>query len=470
MRLFLLGGLSIWLFGIIIKQTGVDLRLAIAGAGCLALLAIWRRLPLPYLCALAALGFLGYMRPQLAGTVSSTSCNLTPPVEMTVTRSLQGTDDQQRFLAQASFRCSVLITTTPFPRYQVGDRVRLDGHLIAISTTATTSFLQYAQRQGIVATANFPRLEKIEMVKGWSEAQVERLRQRIDHVFVQPEGGIIAAMLLAQTDALPADVLQRFTRTGVSHILAISGSNISLLAVILYVVLLLLPLSPLTRTVCMAAVMWLYIAAIGAPLSAVRAALFWTLAIWAYQWRRLTNGFSIIIFAATAMITIQPAVIQDVGFQLSLAAVLGIGLALFTFPVHTFSSSWRLLAQSMAVTCGATLATWPITAYYFHSLSFIGLLVNIWIVPLTGLFIIVALLALAFSFVVPWLGLMISFSVHGIWQIMNTSTELAGEVPYGYVAHVVWPPFFIGVYYVVIIVLAWWWLRHQERDWKEIWV
>src|SRR6185436_9047359 len=119
------------------------------------------------------------------------------------------------------------------------------------------------------------------------------------------------------------------------------------------------------RAVLLIAVMWFYIAFIHWPVSATRAVFFWTLALVGFELRQLVSLATVIILTVAMMVTFNPLVLQDIGFQLSVGAVIGIAIATLVSrrlprAVHEYGIFELALAS-----LGATVATWPIIAYHF---------------------------------------------------------------------------------------------------------
>jgi ComEC/Rec2-related protein len=473
MRRFLLAGLAAWLAGLVTHQLTGDIRFLFAAAGLVVVALIWRKANLPLIVAAACLVALGYVKSAPLKPMQAASCPQTvaPEALVTVQHFIRGPLDEQRFIARISPGCGVVIKVLPFPAFGVGDSVQVKGVMVPTSRLARTApgYADYLTSQGVIGVMDFPQVSLAARDTSWARSLTNSVRSHIQTSLREPEASLVRAMLLAEDSTLPPDIIARFQHTGVSHILAISGSNISLLAVIIVALVWLLPLPGIVQACIVAILMWMYVIIIGMPTSAVRAVIFWTLALFAYQGRRLTSLPSIIILACVAMVTASPAVISDVGFQLSVAAVAGIGLILFLVPRWPATPIWRALTQSMAITAGATVATWPIVAFHFQNLSTCGLLVNAIVVPLTGIFVVVSLAALACSYVVPLAALLISFIVHIIWRLMDTATRAGSAIPFGYFENVRWPLWLMAGYYALLVAGSIWWLKRQGRSWREIW-
>jgi competence protein ComEC len=221
---------------------------------------------------------------------------------------------------------------------------------------------------------------------------------------------------------------------------------------------------------------------IGRPVSAVRAGYFWSFAILALRLSRLIPLPTIILATIVVMASFNPLVLGDVSFQLSVGAVIGIGLALFltqplVLPDHLVNIKTVALS-----TLGATILTGPIIAYWFGTISFLGLPANLVVVPLISLMfsnlVVVPLISLMFllmvvsvpiSFVVPPIASLITFVVHVLWVVIYAAINWLAAVPYGYMQNVTPSMQFIIGYYVALVAVITWILWKQKRTWREIW-
>ena len=198
--------------------------------------------------------------------------------------------------------------------------------------------------------------------------------------------------------------------------------------------------------------------------------MFWTLVIVAYRMRALVGLPTVILLTLCFVVTANPGLIRSIGFQLSVAAVIGIGIGVFFYRQIHVSSWLRPIAASLAVSLGATCATLPLTAYYFGTVSLIGILVNIIIVPLVAVLTYVALAALALYMLFEPLGLLCSFITHILMKIVLAVADVAASIPYGSFQHVVFPLWAVATYYgffVISIVVG---MRVFHMRFREIWV
>lgn len=217
----------------------------------------------------------------------------------------------------------------------------------------------------------------------------------------EPHSSLIAAMLVGARRGLPDDLLLAFQRAGITHIIALSGFNITILASAVFSFTLAIGLRRKTAFWIVLAVLALFVIGTGAPSSVVRASIMGFLVLLARRLGRSSNIVYALLFAGTTMAAVSPRVVlHDVGFQLSFLATLG--LVLFSGTIEDrlpFVPDALGIRQILAATFAATAGTLPVMLVAFGRLSLISPLVNILILPLVPLIMLLGFLAAALPFV-----------------------------------------------------------------------
>ncbi|MDX6608554.1 MAG: competence protein ComEC [Solirubrobacterales bacterium] len=200
------------------------------------------------------------------------------------------------------------------------------------------------------------------------------------------EAALARGFVLGEDDRIDAATVEDFRRAGLSHLLAVSGQNIALLALLAMPVLATLGMSLQARLVWILAAIAVYVPLAGGGPSIVRAGVMGALGVLATLAGRRTSRLYALALAAIVTLAIDPRISSDVGWQLSFAAVLGI-LALArplrgAITVWTGRRGWRgALAEGAAVTIAATLFTAPLIAFHFGALSTTTLFANLLALP-----------------------------------------------------------------------------------------
>ena len=300
-----------------------------------------------------------------------------------------------------------------------GDQLSLTGYLEEPPEGEDFSYRTYLARKGIYAYQSVLALEVLQSRRGNPLLQAiydlrERSLQRLYLLWPDPEASLLAGILLGVESGISESVQRAFRETGTTHIIAISGFNITIVAG-MFARLFSRVFS--SRQAAGAALLGiiLYTLLVGADPAVVRAAVMGGLGIFARQIGRRQHGLNAAALASLIMILIQPGLLWDISFQLSLAATLGLILYAEPLAAWFLNISSRFLplraaeritqpvSEYFLFTIAAQLTTLPVMIYHFHSFSISTLLANPAILPVQPPIMVLGGLALILSLV--WLPL-----------------------------------------------------------------
>jgi competence protein ComEC len=220
---------------------------------------------------------------------------------------------------------------------------------------------------------------------------------RADEIRARAEDGLVRGMpareaelakgfVLGADEGIDTGTEEDFRRSGLSHLLAVSGQNVTLLALLAMPFLAALGIPLRQRLLWVLALIAVYVPLTGAGPTIQRAAVMGALGILATLAGRRASRFYALAVAAGVTLAIDPAIAGDVGWQLSFAAVLGI--LVWARPLaaglggRLGGGGWqRALAEGVAVTVAATLATAPLIAFHFERISTTTLFANVLALP-----------------------------------------------------------------------------------------
>lgn len=206
-----------------------------------------------------------------------------------------------------------------------------------------------------------------------------KMADNINRVIPYPESALGNGLIFGGSGDLPKDLKNNFSRTGMTHIVAVSGYNVTIIAE--YLILFGIFIGLWRKQAFWFAIfgIFLFILMCGFPSSAVRAGVMGSLLLWAMKNGRLANSWNAIIFAGAAMLLINPLVLRwDIGFQLSFLAAIGI-IALAPFWENIFVKNHKAFGFSeiFLLTFSAQIFVLPVILYNFHTLSLISLAANL---------------------------------------------------------------------------------------------
>ena len=243
--------------------------------------------------------------------------------------------------------------------------------------------------------------------------------------------GLVEAMLLARREGLDPAIRDRFARSGLSHVLAISGLHAGIIAAVTLLLAGLLRLPRRRADATAALVTTLYVLAIGAPPAAARAALLIGLFLAGRLLQRPADPLALLAAAAFALLALDPLTLLDAGFQLSFAGITG--LVLLRRPVEAALARVRPvpLRSALAASLAATAATAPIAALQFGRFAPIGILANLAAIPLAGLAVPTLGVTLAVGSAWPAAGALLAPAGRLVLAALDGTARLAAAVPGG---------------------------------------
>ncbi len=200
------------------------------------------------------------------------------------------------------------------------------------------------------------------------------------------EAELARGFVLGEDEGIDAATKEDFRRAGLSHLLAVSGENVTLLALLALPLLGALGIPLRERLVWVLGLIAVYVPLAGAGPSIQRAAVMGAAGLIATLAGRRASRLYALALALGVTLAIDPGVAADVGWQLSFAAVLGILLLASSLreaiAARIGTGGWRrALAEGVAVTVAATLATAPLIAFHFEQLSTTTLVANVLAMP-----------------------------------------------------------------------------------------
>ena len=274
---------------------------------------------------------------------------------------------------------------------------------------------------------------------------------------------IVDALVLNQKAELDPALRDRFARSGMIHLLAISGFHVGLLTAWSYAALRLVGLARSTALIAASGGAVAYAAFLGWPAPATRAALLCLLMSVSHGRQRRVDTLSVLSATALLVMLVDPWAILNAGAWLSVLAVWGI----VTFaPNRDVGERVRLVQRALASSLGATLATAPVIAALFGVVSVAGVVVNLVALPIAG----IAVPGVLASLIAAPLALPVAERLaRGTGLGLNLLEQLAewgSRIPLG---HVVQPTGASAAIPWLAVLAAGLWIRGRGNTLGEAW-
>ncbi|MGH2605428.1 MAG: ComEC/Rec2 family competence protein, partial [Anaerolineales bacterium] len=296
-----------------------------------------------------------------------------------------------------SIQGAVAVLAPAETRWQYGDRVRTRGSITAPSGVGRLSPESLA-RAGVTSWMPRPAaVQRLQVRQGNPILQVlmavrERAESAIRRLYADPEAALLTGILLGDESRIPESMRRDFAATGTSHIVAISGFNLTLLTGALVSVTGRW-LGARRGALASAAAIVAYTALVGAAPPVSRAAVTALLALAARRIGRMSDGLASLALSGVLLTAWNPLLIGDLGFQLSFGATLGLvlysqrlsdwsGALLRRFAPGRVGEHTSALAGDLVwAGVAAQATTLPIVIVAFRRLPWISLLANPLVLP-----------------------------------------------------------------------------------------
>lgn len=344
-------------------------------------------------------------------------------------------------------------------KFSYGDELILEGKLHRPFSFGREkfSYQEYLKAQGIAYLFNVNqegRIIFLERAKGNPfKAFAFKAKHKCKSIFeayLWPENSrVLSGIILGDRQNFPQNLRQAFVRTGTSHIIAISGFNVGIVAFITLILLKALGIKRKARYGITLPLLIVHMYAVGAGASVVRATFMAVVVLLAYLIGKEPHIINSLSMAALIILGYNPLQIYDVGFQLSFVSVLGIVLLSSRIEgalsrrrasvagqpnriMRYKNCMLRFVLNAFSVSFAAWLTTFSFIAYYFRIFSPITIVANVVIVPFTSLIIVLGftlgLSALVFPAVSPAIAATANYALSVLFKI----TYWLSSAPFAY--------------------------------------
>jgi competence protein ComEC len=335
----------------------------------------------------------------------------------------------------------LLLANLPrYPEYEVGDKLTLEGVITPPKDFETDptrppfSYIKYLAKDGIGYVMRFPSVMEAKhtnqffithTLSGWKRAIIEKGNE----IFPEPEGGLLAGMLLGERHAMPSDILDEMRVAGLVHIIVVSGYNMTVVAEAVSKLFGILPL--LARSGIGLLVVWIYAGMVSGGAPVLRAAIMTSFALIARMTGNTSIALRLLYLSAIIMVFQNPRIaLDDPSFHLSFLATLGLivlspkigawlsGNAKKTDKkTHTPLPWWKEL---FSATVSAQLMVMPYILFFSGQLSPYALPANLLALPAVPIAMGLGTFSLILSAVIPFAGTFLGWiaSIPAWWVIV----------------------------------------------------
>lgn len=385
--------------------------------------------------------------------------------------------DNVKYAVNAGTGGKILVVAKKYPSYQYGDKIEITGKLKTPQSGEDFDYQKYLAKDDIFSIIYFPEIKLLVSSQGdWLMGKLLFIKNKfansISQILAEPQAAFLAGLLLGEKRGLPQGIMDAFSRTGTTHIIALSGFNITIIALALMNLFNFFMVHRRWSFWLSVMAIILFVLMTGAAASVVRAAVMGILVLLAQQVGRLYQIRNALVFAGVVMIYLNPRVlVWDLGFQLSFAATLGL---IYISPIlrqwfigekEIEESNKEILGlkEILIATLAAQIAVLPLLVINFSQLSLIAPLANILILPLIPLTMLLGFLsALGGLFFLP-LGQILGWATWLFLSYEIKIIEFLAKLPLAAV-NFKWSWLGGAIYYAVLL----WLVRRFHKKQKTL--
>lgn len=313
-------------------------------------------------------------------------------------------------------------------------------------------------RDGVISThesfAGFSVQRNLAAVKSFFEA-------KLAETIPAPQSEFAAGIILGSRQEIAEEILNNFRATGIYHLLALSGFNVTIL---IFAVFWLFKFLPKKITLILTAVtIILFVILTGSSASVVRAAIMGVVGILVFHSGREISAGDSLLFAVAAMLIFNPRILlSDAGFQLSAIATAALIFFVPLFERSKFFAkipSFLALRETILISSAAQLAVAPLVAFSFGKFSLAGLIANPLVAPFVAPAMLFSFLAATFGSISILIGKMFGFVAFLFLSAPLKIAEVLARFPFAEIKMEI--GFFVFVFWSAGVVFFWKFLREK---------
>jgi competence protein ComEC len=323
----------------------------------------------------------------------------------------------------------VLITNFPYPEYHYGEQIKIICDLQKPEQINDFAYDKYLARYDVYSLCYNPKITLLKENQGnFFLALIYKIKNyfvnKINRILPEPQASFLAGLLIGAKKSIPQDLQAVFNQTGTTHIVAVSGFNVTIIAAFLMLLVQTLGLSRKKAFWLILFFLFCFLILTGLQASIIRATIMGALVLLAGYLGRLSKIRNALALTAVLMLLVNPKILVfDLGFQLSFLATLGL---IYLNPVLKkvckvekfikLKSLQIIFGDYLLTTISAIIMTTPLILYQFGKISLIAPLANILVLPFIPIAMLLGFVTGILAMIWSSLGWVVGWSV---WLVLT---------------------------------------------------
>lgn len=352
----------------------------------------------------------------------------------------------------------VLIKKYGIHNFSYGDDLLINGKIILPKNFNQFNYEKFLAKDDIFTIIKNPKIIKIDNKESepyldsfW--IKIFKLRELFENKIREnipfPESEYALGLVLGAEYGIPENIINNFNITGLRHLLALSGFNITILIIFIMGIFCFLPIW--IRVIISSIIIFLFVILTGMSSSVLRAAIMGVLGMVALYSGRDMNIIYLLIFTLFIISLFNPfLLLSDPSLQLSVLALIGIIYIpkILDKYLHLSKILPEEITKILYASVSAQIAVLPLMVVFFNQISIISPLANLIVVPITT----ISMISIALSSV-PYIEYLFSSTTYIILHFIFKVTEFLANIPYASVSTPKLPNWTILVFYGITILI-----------------
>lgn len=335
---------------------------------------------------------------------------------------------------------------TKYKKIKVGSEIKLTGKFKDLNKMSYESFdygryLRSMGYKGLIYLKDYSIVGNNLMYEYIYKAK-SYISNTIRYLY-KTNSDFINSMMLGQKDDLSQNEKLMFTRTGTSHIIAISGLHTGILSGL--IIFMMGKINKIYKLIVLSTMMFIYSTMVGNSPSIIRAIMFMISLYLSFFLDRKMDKISTLSFIGILFVINNPYIIYNISFQLSFLATLSI------IYFYGYINN-KLNIKIISLTLSANILTIPIIYYNFEGIPLVSILGNIIIVPFVGIIIYLAMLSLILFNINIYISSIVVHINRFILETIYVLLEKISNLDFAYIAIEEPKLYYVIIYYIVVFL------------------
>lgn len=354
--------------------------------------------------------------------------------------------------------------------FSVGERLNIDGEFMLPDVARNKGGFNYRRFLNSEGIYGMIKVENCIRLKDKNNNLIyifqNLIHDNLRKIFSSEHAGVLSGMIVGETSSIPENIKEYFQKAGVTHLLAVSGSNVAMVIVFSNFIFSKIFGKQYSDYFSVLFVVFFVMLA-GASPSVIRAGIMAILNLVANILIRNSESITNVFLSAFIILIFNPLSILNVGFILSFVGTIGIiTLSDVIMVILKKFFNNKIILETASVTIAAQIALFPIMLYFFNSLSIISIFSNLLIVPITGIITILGIIIFLVSIFFMPLARLVSILIIPMMDYVLNITKLCSKFEF---LNLILPTpkiWMIIIFYSILYIKVYK-IKHREDNYLE---